>query len=129
VARRSSQEQLLAAQNKIPPGRPAGGAQPCAPRTAAILHTRPQASRTELVALLDKPSLSGIPLLVLGNKNDMPGAATTQQLIDQMGLKVWGGWGWEGARCAAQWSGSKVSASVHCVHARRAWRGGLSLRA
>jgi ADP-ribosylation factor-like protein 8 len=38
--------------------------------------------------LLDKPSLRGIPLLVLGNKNDLPGALTTPQLIDQLGLQV-----------------------------------------
>ncbi len=47
-----------------------------------------QTSRNELLSLLDKPSLRGIPLLVLGNKNDLPGALTTPQLIDQLGLKV-----------------------------------------
>lgn len=42
----------------------------------------------ELQALLEKQSLDGIPLLVLGNKNDMPGALGTHQLIEKMGLQV-----------------------------------------
>mmetsp|Transcript_21022 Transcript_21022/g.58418 ORF Transcript_21022/g.58418 Transcript_21022/m.58418 type:complete len:185 (+) Transcript_21022:1384-1938(+) len=46
-----------------------------------------EVARTELLALMDKPSLKGIPLLVLGNKNDMPGAVRTQELIDKLGLK------------------------------------------
>uniref|UniRef100_A0A7S0WRW9 Uncharacterized protein n=1 Tax=Chlamydomonas leiostraca TaxID=1034604 RepID=A0A7S0WRW9_9CHLO len=47
-----------------------------------------EAARTELLALLDKPSLKGIPLLVLGNKNDLPGALATPDLIDRLGLKA-----------------------------------------
>jgi hypothetical protein len=47
-----------------------------------------QVSSKELTALLTKPSLAGIPLLVLGNKNDLPGALGTQQLIERMGLQV-----------------------------------------
>jgi hypothetical protein len=47
-----------------------------------------QVSAKELTALLTKPSLQGIPLLVLGNKNDLPGALGTQQLIERMGLQV-----------------------------------------
>lgn len=43
-------------------------------------------SRNELHDLLSKPSLAGIPLLVLGNKIDKPEALSTQALIDQMGL-------------------------------------------
>eukprot|EP00879_Flechtneria_rotunda_P001405 GHRR01001557.1.p1 GENE.GHRR01001557.1~~GHRR01001557.1.p1 ORF type:complete len:222 (+),score=44.50 GHRR01001557.1:97-762(+) len=46
-----------------------------------------EVSRKELHALLTKQSLDGIPLLVLGNKNDLPGALSTQQLIDRMGLQ------------------------------------------
>jgi signal recognition particle receptor subunit beta len=42
----------------------------------------------ELAALIEKPSLSSIPLLVLGNKNDLAEALTTQELIDRLGLKV-----------------------------------------
>ncbi|KAK9228435.1 hypothetical protein WN944_021385 [Citrus x changshan-huyou] len=44
-------------------------------------------SRSELHDLLNKPSLSGIPLLVLGNKIDKPGALSKQALTDEMGLK------------------------------------------
>jgi hypothetical protein len=32
--------------------------------------------------------LDGIALLVLGNKNDLPGALGTQQLIQQLELQV-----------------------------------------
>ncbi|KAG5534344.1 hypothetical protein RHGRI_022465 [Rhododendron griersonianum] len=43
-------------------------------------------SRTELHELLTKPSLSGIPLLVLGNKIDKSEALSKQALVDQLGL-------------------------------------------
>jgi hypothetical protein len=33
-------------------------------------------------------SMQGIPLLVLGNKNDLPGALSTTDLIDRLDLKV-----------------------------------------
>jgi hypothetical protein len=42
----------------------------------------------ELHALLEKTSLGSVPLLVLGNKNDLPGALGTQELIDRMNLQV-----------------------------------------
>eukprot|EP00798_Chlamydomonas_sp_ICE-L_P001225 gene1225-32566_t len=44
-------------------------------------------ARNELLGLLEKPSLKGTPLLVLGNKNDLPGALGTQDLISRLGLK------------------------------------------
>ncbi|RYR11231.1 hypothetical protein Ahy_B05g079696 isoform B [Arachis hypogaea] len=44
-------------------------------------------SRSELHDLLSKPSLNGIPLLVLGNKIDKAGALSKQALTDQMDLK------------------------------------------
>ncbi|KAF7127194.1 hypothetical protein RHSIM_Rhsim11G0152700 [Rhododendron simsii] len=43
-------------------------------------------ARSELHDLLSKPSLSGIPLLVLGNKSDKPEALTKQALTDEMDL-------------------------------------------
>jgi len=46
------------------------------------------ASSRELAALCARPSLQGIPLLVLGNKADLPGALGTAQLIGRMGLEV-----------------------------------------
>lgn len=45
------------------------------------------AAKTELTTLLEKPILTGIPVLVLGNKNDLPGALTADQIIEQLGLK------------------------------------------
>ena len=45
-------------------------------------------ARSELQSLLQKPSLQEIPLLVLGNKNDIAGALSTGELIDRLHLKV-----------------------------------------
>ena len=45
-------------------------------------------ARKELHALLAKPSLVAIPLLVLGNKDDLPQSLTTNELIDRLELKV-----------------------------------------
>ena len=45
-------------------------------------------ARNELHDLLAKPSLADIPLLVLGNKNDMPSHLSTNELIDRLELKV-----------------------------------------
>ncbi|CAH9070084.1 unnamed protein product [Cuscuta epithymum] len=45
-------------------------------------------SRTELHDLLTKPSLTSIPLLVLGNKIDKPEALAKQYLMDQLSLQT-----------------------------------------
>ncbi|KAE8730403.1 ADP-ribosylation factor-like protein 8B [Hibiscus syriacus] len=44
-------------------------------------------SRRELHDLLSRPSLSGIPLLVLGNKIDKSEALSKENLTEKMGLK------------------------------------------
>ena len=44
-------------------------------------------SRSELNDLLTKPSLNGIPLLILGNKIDKSEALSKQALVDQLGLE------------------------------------------
>eukprot|EP01095_Lingulamoeba_sp_RSL-Kostka_P008581 TRINITY_DN28_c0_g1_i1.p1 TRINITY_DN28_c0_g1~~TRINITY_DN28_c0_g1_i1.p1 ORF type:complete len:203 (+),score=71.65 TRINITY_DN28_c0_g1_i1:41-610(+) len=44
-------------------------------------------ARKELLDLLKKPPLEGIPLLVLGNKNDLPEALPEDELIEELGLK------------------------------------------
>ena len=36
------------------------------------------------VPVLDKSELAGIPLLVLGNKNDLPGALKAEELVDRL---------------------------------------------
>ncbi|EAL88680.1 ADP-ribosylation factor family protein [Aspergillus fumigatus A1163] len=41
----------------------------------------------ELHELMEKPSLDGIPLLVLGNKSDLPDKLSVDELIDAMDLK------------------------------------------
>ncbi|XP_067934375.1 ADP-ribosylation factor-like protein 8B-A [Watersipora subatra] len=46
-----------------------------------------EASKTELHSLLDKPQLHGIPVLVLGNKRDLPGALNEKELIESMNLE------------------------------------------
>ncbi len=37
--------------------------------------------------MLDKPVLDGIPLLVLGNKSDLPEKLSVDELIDALDLK------------------------------------------
>ncbi|KAF4617874.1 hypothetical protein D9613_006068 [Agrocybe pediades] len=43
-------------------------------------------ARFELQQLLAQPTLSGVPLLVLGNKNDLPGHAAVKDLIKNLQL-------------------------------------------
>merc|ERR1712071_562279 len=47
-----------------------------------------EASRNELHHLLDKPQLAGIPVLVLGNKRDLPNALDENWLIERMNLSA-----------------------------------------
>ena len=49
------------------------------------------AARAELHDLLSRPSLAGTPLLVLGNKNDLPGALAAADLADNLELSRLGG--------------------------------------
>ena len=44
-------------------------------------------ARENLHQLLDWPSLEGIPLLILGNKNDVEGALTEEELIEELNLR------------------------------------------
>ena len=66
----------------------------------------------ELHALLEKTSLASVPLLVLGNKNDLPGALGTQELIERMNLQV-------GVRCCRgwQWRCRGVAGAAACCGA------------
>merc|ERR1712157_164988 len=50
-------------------------------------HENVEIAKSELHDLLSKPTVSGIPLLVLGNKNDLPGALSTSELIERLNLK------------------------------------------
>ena len=50
-------------------------------------HSKIPQAKTELHSLLERPLLAGIPVLVLGNKNDLPDALTLEQLIEQLGLE------------------------------------------
>ncbi|KAI0059536.1 Arl8a protein [Artomyces pyxidatus] len=45
-----------------------------------------ETARFELHSLLNQPTLSGVPLLVLGNKNDIEGHASVQDLIRELEL-------------------------------------------
>ncbi|KAJ1535783.1 ADP-ribosylation factor-like protein 8B [Nowakowskiella sp. JEL0078] len=42
------------------------------------------AAKTELHALLEKPQLANIPVLVLGNKNDLTTALSVEEIIDEL---------------------------------------------
>ncbi|KAK7512989.1 P-loop containing nucleoside triphosphate hydrolase protein [Phyllosticta citriasiana] len=44
-------------------------------------------AREELHLLLEKPNLEGIPLLVLGNKSDLPDKVSVDELIEAMDLR------------------------------------------
>jgi GTPase SAR1 family protein len=37
--------------------------------------------------LLEWPSLDGIPILILGNKSDLEGALTEEELIEELALR------------------------------------------
>jgi ADP-ribosylation factor-like protein 8 len=41
-------------------------------------------ARNELLQLLEKPQLESIPVLVLGNKKDLPNALDERELIERM---------------------------------------------
>ncbi|KAL1923727.1 uncharacterized protein VTP21DRAFT_8707 [Calcarisporiella thermophila] len=51
-------------------------------------HEKLDIARTELKNLLDRPQLAGIPVLVLGNKNDLPEALKVDELIEALNLKA-----------------------------------------
>ena len=44
-------------------------------------------AKENLHKLLEWPSLDGIPLLILGNKNDVDGALTEEELIEELALR------------------------------------------
>jgi len=46
-----------------------------------------ETAKKELSELLSKPPLAGIPVLVLGNKNDLPEAVGVDGLIEKLALK------------------------------------------
>ncbi len=45
-------------------------------------------AKEELHALLEKPVLDGIPLLVLGNKSDLPDKMSVDELIEALNMKA-----------------------------------------
>jgi len=47
-------------------------------------HNNLELAKSELFALVNKPAMLGIPILVLGNKCDLPGALDDNQLIHKM---------------------------------------------
>ena len=49
-------------------------------------HGRLETARNELHNLLDKPQLHHIPVLVLGNKNDLDGSLGSSELVEALGL-------------------------------------------
>ena len=51
-------------------------------------HDSLDSGRQELHELLQKPSLASTPLLVLGNKNDLPGALSINEIIERLDLRV-----------------------------------------
>ncbi|EIW76087.1 ARF SAR [Coniophora puteana RWD-64-598 SS2] len=73
------------------------------PNTSAIIyvidasdHARLQTSRTELLTMLSEEELSGVPLLVFCNKQDVDGALKPEEVSDKLGLA--------GGETSRQWS-------------------------
>ncbi|KAJ3276875.1 Anaphase-promoting complex subunit 1 [Terramyces sp. JEL0728] len=50
-------------------------------------HAKLPSAKTELHSLIERPVLRGIPLLILGNKNDLPEALKVDDLIETFGLR------------------------------------------
>jgi len=50
-------------------------------------HEKFESAKVELQSLLNKPALSSIPVLVLGNKNDLPEAIGVEEIIEKLDLK------------------------------------------
>ena len=51
-------------------------------------HEKMDTAKTELHQLLEKPQLAGIPVLVLGNKNDLPNATNETEMIERLELST-----------------------------------------
>ncbi|KAG6331716.1 hypothetical protein ID866_7377, partial [Astraeus odoratus] len=73
------------------------------PNTSAIIyvidsadHARLSTSRSELLTMLSEDELSGVPLLVFCNKQDVEGALKPEEISDQLGLA--------GKETSRQWS-------------------------
>lgn len=50
----------------------------------SLQHEKFETCRFELQQLLAQPSLTGVPLLVLGNKNDIDGHASVNEIIQAL---------------------------------------------
>lgn len=83
-------------------------------------HERMEESARLLHDLLQRPTLQGVPLLVLGNKNDLPHALATQDLKDRMKLTV---------RPRATSRSSGTLAHLRVAQSRRGCRSDISLQA
>ena len=51
-------------------------------------HSKIASAKTELQSLIEKQALQGIPLLILSNKNDLPGCLKEEEVIEQFGLQL-----------------------------------------
>ncbi|XP_075767595.1 uncharacterized protein LOC102450462 [Pelodiscus sinensis] len=58
-------------------------------------------ARQELEALLEAEDLAGVPLVLLANKQDLPGARSCAQLVEELGLRKLRGREWHAQGCCA----------------------------
>ncbi|KAJ6651564.1 hypothetical protein lerEdw1_020840 [Lerista edwardsae] len=63
--------------------------------------SRFEEARFELEALLDSPDLQGVPLVLLANKQDLPGACPPMEVAEKMGLRKLYGHKWHVQGCCA----------------------------
>lgn len=47
-----------------------------------------ESAKTELLSLLERPELAGIPTLILCNKSDLPDALKVEQMIERLWVSV-----------------------------------------
>ena len=72
-----------------------------------------EASRNELHNLLAKPQLEGIPVLVLGNKRDLPNALDEKEIIERMWVLLCSQFRWTYYCRLLLWE--QVELSLHCI--------------
>ncbi|XP_069491983.1 uncharacterized protein [Ambystoma mexicanum] len=60
-----------------------------------------QEARSELEAIIENNDMQGVPIVVLANKQDLPGACSSSELVDKLGLRKLRGHEWHVQGCCA----------------------------
>ncbi|XP_068121166.1 ADP-ribosylation factor-like protein 11 [Hyperolius riggenbachi] len=68
----------------------------------------------ELLTVLNNVNMAGVPFLVLANKQDLPNALTTKELVEFLKLENYDDRPWEILGCSA-YTGEGLAEAVHAV--------------